>query len=107
MKRLTWIPTILLFLAAFSTVLAQETRFESSTWEELRDRPYPVWFTDAKLGIFIHWGVYSVPAYSGPDDCAEWVCRGLQTGDSLRIRFMRDHYGDDSLAVPGESGGDE
>ena len=35
----------------------------SPTWEELRARPYPEWFVDAKLGIFIHWGVYSVPAY--------------------------------------------
>ncbi|MCK5448299.1 MAG: alpha-L-fucosidase, partial [Gemmatimonadetes bacterium] len=55
-------------LAAVPGARAQETQFESATWEELRDRPYPRWFTDAKLGIFIHWGVYSVPAYSGPED---------------------------------------
>ncbi len=69
--------------------------WESASWETLRARPYPAWFTDAKLGIFIHWGVYSVPAYSGPEDYAEWFYRGLQTGDSLRIRFMRDRYGGD------------
>lgn len=34
-----------------------------ATWESLDSRPIPEWFTDAKFGIFIHWGVYSVPSY--------------------------------------------
>lgn len=29
-------------------------------------RPIPAWFTDAKFGIFIHWGAYSVPAWAEP-----------------------------------------
>lgn len=29
-----------------------------------RDRPIPTWYDDAKLGIFVHWGVYSVPAWA-------------------------------------------
>jgi alpha-L-fucosidase len=30
-------------------------------------RPVPDWYTDAKLGIFVHWGLYSVrPSPSGP-----------------------------------------
>ncbi len=33
------------------------------TWESLDSRPIPPWFEDAKFGIFIHWGVYSVPAW--------------------------------------------
>jgi alpha-L-fucosidase len=65
------------------------------SWEELRARPYPEWFRDAKLGIFIHWGVYSVPAYSGDEDYGEWFLRGLQEGDTLRTRFLREHYGED------------
>jgi alpha-L-fucosidase len=68
---------------------------DAPSWEELRARPYPQWFLDAKLGIFIHWGVYSVPAYSGEEDYAEWFVRGLQEGDTLRTRFMRDNYGAD------------
>lgn len=32
-------------------------------WESLDRRPIPKWFQDAKFGIFIHWGVYSVPAW--------------------------------------------
>jgi alpha-L-fucosidase len=30
------------------------------------ERPVPNWFTDAKFGIFIHWGAYSVPAWAEP-----------------------------------------
>ena len=32
-------------------------------WASLDSRPIPEWFTQAKFGIFIHWGVYSVPAW--------------------------------------------
>jgi alpha-L-fucosidase len=32
-------------------------------WESIDSRPVPLWFQDAKFGIFIHWGVYSVPAW--------------------------------------------
>ncbi|TFH55324.1 MAG: hypothetical protein E4G90_11985, partial [Gemmatimonadales bacterium] len=77
--------------------LAQDPAGASSppTWEELRSRPYPPWFVDGKLGIFIHWGIYSVPAYSGEEDYAEWFVRGLQVGDTLRTRFMRENFGED------------
>ena len=64
-------------------------------WEMLRARPYPQWFKDAKLGIFIHWGVTSVPAYGGKESYGEWYLRGLQVGDSLRTSFMKNNYGED------------
>ncbi|CAB9504490.1 Tissue alpha-L-fucosidase [Seminavis robusta] len=38
------------------------------TWESLDSRPLPAWYDEAKFGIFIHWGVFSVPAF----DTAEW-----------------------------------
>lgn len=61
--------------------------------EKINNRAYPEWFKDAKLGIFVHWGLYSVPAYGAPENYSEWFLRGLQVGDSLRINFMRDTYG--------------
>ena len=51
------------------------------TWESINERGYPQWFSDAKLGIFIHWGVYSVPAYASLEGYAEWYYRGLMTND--------------------------
>jgi len=37
----------------------------SAQWSSL-SRPVPQWFPDAKLGIFVHWGAYSVPAWAEP-----------------------------------------
>ncbi len=53
-------------------------------WESLDRRTTPAWFTDAKFGIFIHWGVYSVPAYapviSGKLAYAEWYWHAITEG---------------------------
>ena len=62
------------------------------TWESINERGYPQWFTDAKLGIFIHWGVYSVPAYASKEGYAEWYYRGLMTNDD-RKAFQERIYG--------------
>lgn len=35
-----------------------------ANWESIDSRPVPEWFENAKFGIFIHWGLYSVPSYS-------------------------------------------
>lgn len=61
----------------------------------LRNRPYPQWFSDAKLGIFVHYGLYSVPSYSGKEQYAEWFYKGLISGDSLRINFQKEVFGED------------
>jgi alpha-L-fucosidase len=36
------------------------------TWDSVERHIVPEWFQDAKLGIFIHWGLYSVPAWATP-----------------------------------------
>ncbi len=91
-----WMVALACSLALWEDGVAQEAdQAGAPTWEQLRARPYPQWFQDAKLGIFIHWGVYSVPAYSGKEQYGEWFLRGLQVGDTLRTRFMREQYGAD------------
>jgi alpha-L-fucosidase len=65
-----------------------------TTWESINERGYPQWFSDAKLGIFIHWGVYSVPAYASLEGYAEWYYRGLMTNDD-RKTFQEQIYGKD------------
>lgn len=42
------------------------------TWESLSAYEPPRWYRDAKFGIFIHWGIYSVPAYG-----SEWYSRNM------------------------------
>jgi alpha-L-fucosidase len=51
-----------IFLCPGSSPPATAQAYEP-TWESLDARPTPAWFGDAKFGIFIHWGVYSVPAW--------------------------------------------
>jgi Alpha-L-fucosidase len=33
------------------------------SWDDLDRRPNPLWYDEAKFGIFVHWGVFSVPSY--------------------------------------------
>lgn len=87
MKKLT----ALFILLAFFGARAQE----SELVEAIKEHGIPQWFEDAKLGIFIHWGLYSVPAYGGKESYSEWFLRGLQTDDSIRVNFMNETYGED------------
>jgi len=64
------------------------------TWESLDTRPVPQWWLNGKFGIFIHWGVYSVPGYSKKGDYAEWYENGLRNGDSARIKYHKENFGD-------------
>jgi len=47
------------------------SRFEP-TWQSLQQYTIPPWYLDAKFGIFIHWGVYAVPAFGN-----EWYPRNM------------------------------
>lgn len=42
------------------------------TWNSLDSRPLPQWYDDAKIGIFIHWGVFSVPSFGSEWFWNEW-----------------------------------
>lgn len=68
--------TTLLLATFFATVLcaeAQETAPKyKPEWPSLDQRPTPQWFIDGKFGIFIHWGVYSVPSWGAPKSYSEW-----------------------------------
>jgi alpha-L-fucosidase len=46
-------------------------------WSSLDKRPTPEWYLDAKFGIFIHWGVYSVPSWGAPKQYAEWYWHNM------------------------------
>ena len=50
--------------AIAQTSAAQTTHYERNPLESLNQHPLPQWYADAKLGIFIHWGLYSVPGWA-------------------------------------------
>jgi len=55
-----------------------------NNWKSLNSRPVPEWFADAKFGIFIHWGVYSVPAYTRKGEYAEWYLKQLESNEDTQ-----------------------
>ncbi len=86
---------------------AQDAKRYEANWASINSRPTPEWWLDAKFGIFIHWGVYSVPAYAPNREYAEWyweLQRGSAKGDyspraqetRTKIRAFHDRvYGKD------------
>lgn len=98
MKRLTLLFFALsLTLSSFAqcprsdgepTIIDLTGKFVQPNWESINQRGYPQWFRDAKLGIFIHWGLYSVPAYASKEGYGEWFYRGLMQRVPERMRIM-------------------
>ncbi len=71
--------SFILFLFVFLSLnLSAQTTY-TPDWESLDSRPTPDWWLDAKFGIFIHWGVYSVPAFTTKGNYAEWYLHSLET----------------------------
>ena len=58
------------------------------TWESLDKRPLPRWYDEAKVGIFIHWGVYSVPSFG-----SEWFWTNWRTSKNPDyVNYMSANY---------------
>ena len=58
------------------------------TWESLESYRVPEWYLDARFGIFIHWGVYCVPAFGN-----EWYPRNMYQKDSREFQHHVSTYG--------------
>ncbi len=67
-----------------------------NNWESLNKRKVPEWFGKAKFGIFIHWGLYSIPAFANDKDYAEWYgfCQEMKPEDVTtdNQRISRAHH---------------
>ena len=75
---------VLLALFAFLSVVSAQYQ---PTWESLDSRPLPFWYDEAKFGIFMHWGVYSVPSFG-----TEWFWYYWKTGNPAFVEFMKKNY---------------
>ncbi|XP_074782066.1 tissue alpha-L-fucosidase isoform X2 [Athene noctua] len=61
-------------------------------WASLDTRPLPAWFDQAKVGVFVHWGVFSVPAWGS--EWFWWHWRGEHRPDYER--FVQRRYPPDT-----------
>ena len=61
------------------------------TWESLSAYQPPQWYQQAKFGIFIHWGVYSVPAFGN-----EWYARHMYKQGTPEFEHHIKTYGKQS-----------
>lgn len=95
MKKNFFTFTCLLLLSAFTLQAQTQTPKVEPTWESIKERGYPEWFNDAKLGIFIHWGLYSVPAWTKREGYSEWSYKGWRDGGSKAVDFAKKVYGED------------
>jgi alpha-L-fucosidase len=86
---------LLVGCCSLPVALAQE-RYQPN-WGSIDQRPTPQWFKDAKFGIFIHWGVYSVPAWAPTKDVgiyarySEWYWKRLTEEMEGHAQFRAFH----------------
>lgn len=74
------------YLRKIDEVIAQGPY--TDTWDSLCGHPTPVWYEKGKFGIFIHWGVYSVPAFGD-----EWYPRNMYRKGSRENLHHVETYG--------------
>ena len=90
------------------TLAAQKPHAYTADLASLKTHTVPAWFQDAKLGIFIHWGLYSVPGWAtlghpnhdfAAEDylpnCpyAEWYYNTMRIAGSPTEHYQQEHYG--------------
>ncbi len=106
-KALTTFTGVLAACVLLTSVLIAQEVLQSSgpyepTWESLDKHPLPEWYDDAKFGMKIHWGIYSVPAWApkdskGSDAYAEWYWGHMHEEDHPTHEYHKETYGVDFL----------
>jgi len=104
------VPTFPTLLVCALSLPAQIPIHYEPTINSLKQHPLPQWYADAKLGIFIHWGLYSVPGwaplvhaehdfasedYITHNPYSEWYLNSMLIHGSPTEAYHREHYGPD------------
>ncbi|MBR3094033.1 MAG: alpha-L-fucosidase, partial [Clostridia bacterium] len=74
------------YLAAIDAVI-EKGPFKDN-WQSLSAHKTPDWYRNGKLGVFIHWGVYSVPAFGN-----EWYSRNMYNREDRAFEHHVKTYG--------------
>ena len=102
MKKINKI--LLIFALCFLKNTIGQSKKYTADWKSLDSRPVAQWFEDAKFGIFIHWGPYSVPSWSPKGTYEEWYLKwftsksifgnGSFSGEEIPV-FHKKTFGED------------
>jgi alpha-L-fucosidase len=107
-RRLARVVFVCSFVGLCGVCRPQAPEHYQPTLESLNQHPLPAWYAGAKLGIFIHWGLYSVPGWaplSHPEHdfastdyikynpYAEWYLNVMRIPGSPTQAYHREHYG--------------
>ncbi|MEP7371995.1 MAG: alpha-L-fucosidase [Chitinophagaceae bacterium] len=87
MKKLSLSISLFFLFLVITHPLHSQERYEA-TWNSLKKYQVPDWFRDVKFGIFIHWGVYSVPAFG-----SEWYPREMYRKGTREFEHHVKTYG--------------
>ncbi len=75
-------------LLAWAPVASAQAQTYAATWESVDAHTgAPAWFQDAKLGVYYHWGAFSVPAYY-----TEWYPSSMYDKDNIRNTGVYSHH---------------
>lgn len=86
----------LVYITLLGLGTANAQKKYNADWEDLKShKAVPEWFADAKLGVYFHWGIYSVPAWG-----SEWYPRWMYVPDRVGwgqeiYAYHRETYGED------------
>ena len=90
MRRLTAL--IIVFFLVSNFGFAQK---ETPTFDQIYQRKIPSWFNEAKFGIFIVWGIYSVPGWAPKGEYAEWYGARFNIPDNKFQKYHEKVWGKD------------
>ena len=77
---------ILFFACILSTIAYSQDK--ELSWEEISNQyEIPAWFTEARFGVWVHWGAQTVPEYGGG-----WYARHMYMQDVGRQTFGKNAY---------------
>jgi len=79
-------------LILFASVCSADGPYRAN-WESLKKIPVPQWFDDAKLGIFSHWGPYSVAGFRAKYGYSEHFAQFLYRRPQEHKKFMMETFG--------------
>ncbi|XP_063430610.1 alpha-L-fucosidase-like [Mytilus trossulus] len=85
MKMATIVYLLICILLALKGITAKYT----PDWDSIDSRPLPDWYDKAKFGIFLHWGVFSVPSFHNEWFWPQWKSR--HPAPDI-VRFMKQNY---------------